>query len=263
MSKSPPKSTEPRRWATAVAPGGALTVIARDKEVVLRRPDGSEKALGPGRPLALAFAPDGKRMATAGPGDLVRTWDDRGCPLARATVSAAARAITYTPDGARILVLDATGCISVRHPETLAPLASWSVEGPANSIAVSPDSQTVAVACGSWLDETGWVECWSIAERRKLATYAMSTPAGASRFTPDGRMLVIGGWNGLLAWLTYPVGELVATRQLTKDVVAAAAFSPDAGTLPLEPPPEPDPPPELVPPAPPEPVQGISRLPGR
>ena len=52
-------------------------------------------------------------------------------------------------------------------------------------------------------------------------------------------MLVVGGWNGLLTWRTLPGGELVAERQLSKSLVAAAAFSPDAGTLPLDPPPEP------------------------
>jgi WD40 repeat protein len=246
-----------------VAPGGGLTVLARDNEVVLRRPDGSEKALGPGRPLALAFAPDGKRLATAGPGSLLRTWDDRGCLLAKASVSAAGRALTYTPDGTRLLVLDAAGGISVRDADSLAPLDGWSVEGPANSIACAPDGSTVAVACGSWLEETGWVECWSIAERRKLATYGMCAPVGATRFTPDGRMLVIGGWNGLLAWWTLPDGKLVAERQLSKDLVASAAFSPNAGTLPLEPPPEPAVPPMPEPPTMPELLDGVSGLPKR
>src|SRR5207302_924554 len=134
-SRPPPKSTEPPAWATAVSPGGALTVLARDHEVVLRRPDRTVKALGPGKPIAVAF--------------------------------------------------------------------------------------------GSWLDaDTGWVECWSIPKRRKLATYRAPVPIGATRFAPDGSMLVIGGWNGQLAWLTLPDGKLVATRQMPKDLVAAAAFSP-------------------------------------
>jgi beta-lactamase regulating signal transducer with metallopeptidase domain len=258
-----PKSAEPPAWATAAAPSGALTALARDYEVVLRRSDGTVKALGPGKPLALAFAPDSKRLATAGPGPLVRTWDDRGRMLAKASVPAAARSITYTPDGTRLLVLDAAGSISVLHPETLAPLTSWSVEGPANTIACAPDNRTVAVACGSWLSEVGWVECWSIGEPRMLARYAMSAPVGATRFTPDGGMLVIGGWNGLLAWRKLPDGELVATRQLPKDLVAAASFSPDAASLPLEPPPEPMGPPAPTPSAGPELLRGVSQLPGR
>jgi hypothetical protein len=89
-------------------------------------------------------------------------------------------------------------------------------------------------------------------------------PVGATRFAPDGRMLVIGGWNGLLTWRTLPGGELIAERQLPKGVVAAAAFSPDAGTLPLEPPPpppEPAPPPGSLPPKVPDLLQGVSQLP--
>jgi WD40 repeat protein len=220
-------------------------------------------ALRPGKPLALAFAPNNRRLATAGPGPLVRTWDYGGYVQAEARVPAAARGIAYTPDGQRLLVLDAAGGISVRDPNSLALVAEWSVEGPANSIACGPDNQSVAVSFGSWLDaETGWVECWSISERRKLASYSASAPVGASRFGPDGRTLVVGGWNGLLTWRTLPGGELVAERQLSKSLVAAAAFSPDAGTLPLDPPPESAKPPTPPLPMVPDLLQEISRLPG-
>jgi WD40 repeat protein len=241
-----------------------LTAEARDREVVLRRPDGTVTALGPGKPLALAFAPHDQELATAGPGPLVRTWDYQGNPLAEARVAAAARALAYTPDGRWLLVLDAAGGISVLDPRSLASLTGWTVEGPANSLACAPDGQTVAVACGSWLDaETGWVECWSIPLQRKLACYRASAPVGATRFAPDGRILVIGGWNGFLAWRTLPGGELAAERQMPKDLVAAAAFSPDSGTLPLDPPPEPTPPSTPVPQRLPELLWGVSQLPNR
>ena len=240
ITVSLPNSTQPPAWAAAVSSPSALMVLARDREVVLRRPDGTVKELGPGKPIAVAFAPGGERLATAGPGTLVRTWDEHGCLLAKTCVSAAARSVAFTPDGTHLLVLDAEGQIWVRDPNTLAPLSVWSLERSANSIACSPDCQTVAVSFGSWLDvETGWVECWSIRERRKLVTFRASAPVGASRFSPDGGMLVIGGWNGRLAWRALPCGELVGERQLPKEQVAAAAFSPDAGTLPLMPPPDP------------------------
>jgi WD40 repeat protein len=182
--------------------------------------------------------------------------------LAEASVAAAGRGIAYAPDGSCLLVLDAAGGISVRDPHTLAQISGWSIEGPANSITCGPDSQTVAVSFGSWLDaETGWVECWSIPEQRRLASYSASAPVGADRSAPDGGMLVIGGWNGLLAWRKLRSGELISTRQLPKGLVAAATFSPDAGTLPLDPPP---PEPELLPvpllQVEPELLQGVSPL---
>jgi hypothetical protein len=74
-------------------------------------------------------------------------------------------------------------------------------------------------------------------------------------------MLVIGGWNGLFAWRKLPGGELVAERQLSKDLVAAAAFSPDAGTLPLNPPPEPEAPPTPALSAGPALPRGLIQLP--
>jgi hypothetical protein len=51
-------------------------------------------------------------------------------------------------------------------------------------------------------------------------------------------------------WRSLPSGNLIAERELTKDLVATAVFSPNATTLPVEPPPEPEPPtvvPELPP----------------
>jgi hypothetical protein len=172
----------------------------------------------------------------------VRTWDDRGTLLAETHVGVAARSVAYVPDGSRILVLDAANTITVLNPPTLAVIAGWTVEGPANSIACAPDSQTVAVSVGDWLAESGWVECWSIGGQRKLACYPGPGPVGATRFSPDGRTLIIGGWSGMVAWRTLPGGELIAERQLTKDLVANTAFCPDAGTLPLEAPPLPSPP---------------------
>ena len=74
-------------------------------------------------------------------------------------------------------------------------------------------------------------------------------------------MLVIGGWNGLLAWRTLPGGELVAERQLPKSLVAAAAFSPDAGTLPIDPPPEPPAPTAPGSPTLSEVLKGVTQLP--
>jgi beta-lactamase regulating signal transducer with metallopeptidase domain len=260
-----PKSKEPRAWATAEAPGGGLTVVARDREVLLRHADGTTYALGPGRPIALAFAPDGRRVATAGPGPLVRTWDDRGTLVGEARVAAVARSVAYTSDGGALLVLDAAGGITVLDPQALTTVTSWTVEGPANSIVCAPNGRTVAVSFGSWLGETGWVECWSIAERRRLVSYPAPTPVGAARFSPDGTRLVMGGWSGLTTWLSLPDGKLVAERQLSKDAVATAAFSPEAGTLPWEPPPEPAPPPTLAdldgPARPPVWVQGSGQSP--
>jgi bla regulator protein BlaR1 len=238
-----PKIIEPRVWAMASPPGSTLTVLARDYEngFILRHSDGASYALGPGQPLALSFAPGIQRIATAGPGTLVRTWDYQGHLLAEAHVPAAARAIAYVPDGTRLLVLDSVGGISIRDSQTLAVIGGWSIQGPANSIACNPDGRTIAVSFGSWLAETGWVECWSIAEQRKLASYSASAPVGACRFSTDGRILVIGGWNGQVTWCGLPGGEVIAERQLSKDLVANTAFCPDAGTLPLQPPPLPSP----------------------
>jgi hypothetical protein len=71
--------------------------------------------------------------------------------------------------------------------------------------------------------------------------------------------LILGGWNGRVLWQSLADGKVVADRQLPKDLVSATAFSPEAGTLPVVPPPEPAPPPVLVPQW--ELIEGVTTLP--
>lgn len=251
-AKYPPRRSVPRDpaqpqpWATAAAPNGGIVVEARERDFIIRHPDGSVRTLGPGRPIALAYSPTASRIATVGPGTLLRTWDEHAHKLAETNMQATARAIAYTPDGSKLLALDAEGGISIHNPYTLAVMYRWYLDGPANSICCSPDSGTIAVSFGSWLGERGWVECWSIAEGRKVACIPAASPVGACRFTPDGKTLIIGGWNGLVAWRSLPGGQFITDRQLSKDLVATAAFCPDSGTLPLVPPVEIAPPPVPV-----------------
>jgi beta-lactamase regulating signal transducer with metallopeptidase domain len=245
VARVAPRTIEARPWATAASPAG-ITVEAQERELVLHHPDGTTKVLGPGRPLALSFSSTTNRIATVGPGPLLRTWDEHGEPLAEARLDAAARAIAYTPDGSRLLVLSAEGAITIHDPQTLAVGYRWYVEGPANSISCSPDGQVVAISFGSWLSEKGWVECWSINDPHKVACMPSAAPVGATRFTPDGKTIIIGGWNGLVAWRSLPDGRFITDRQLSKDLVATAAFCPEAGSLPLVPPIEIAPPPVPV-----------------
>jgi len=245
VARAAPRTIEPRPWTTAASPAG-ITVEARDRELVLHHPDGTTKVLGPGRPLALSFSSTTNRIATVGPGPLVRIWNDHGEPLAETRLDAAARSIAYTPDGSRLLVLSAEGGITVHDPQTLAVDHRWYVEGPANSLSCSPDGQVMAISFGSWLSEKGWVECWSINDPHKVACMPSAAPVGATRFTPDGKAIIIGGWNGLVAWRSLPEGKFLTDRQLSKDLVSTAAFCPEADSLPIVPPVEIAPPPVPV-----------------
>ncbi|HEY3789597.1 MAG TPA: M56 family metallopeptidase, partial [Urbifossiella sp.] len=131
LSKMPPLLATPKRinelrsWASATAPGSSIQVDARDRDLVLTHPDGTTKVLGPGRPLALSFSSGIPHIATAGPGPLVRTWDDHGNPLTETRLSVATRSIAFTPDGSRLLVLDAKGGITVHDPQSLSVVQRW------------------------------------------------------------------------------------------------------------------------------------------
>jgi WD40 repeat protein len=76
----------------------------------------------PGHPLAkqhgtvtaLAFAPDGKTLATAGKDQKLILWDTTGGKQQRAwTMPAEVRALTFAVDGRHLLAGDADGDICV------------------------------------------------------------------------------------------------------------------------------------------------------
>ncbi len=88
---------------------------------------------------------------------------------------------------------------------------------------VSPDGKTLA-----GLDDQGTVRLWNLATGKTLGT--LSTPANGLAFSPDGKLLAIGGPKVVQVWT-------VATRLLDCQITHgglqthAVAFSPDGTSL--------------------------------
>ncbi|QEV21476.1 hypothetical protein [Streptomyces alboniger] len=107
------------------------------------------------------------------------------------------------------------------------------------SVAVGPDSVD-QVATG---DETGWVTLWDRAVERRLSMFAGTAadaadaggerprPVSALAYSPDGRLLAVGGGGTVQLWDTASARPLGKGLLTAGDTARSLAFSGDGRTL--------------------------------
>jgi WD40 repeat protein len=127
-------------------------LAARQEETVLRGLEGQVHAL--------AYTPDGSRLAAGGQDEGVRVWQVGTGKLERTLErgGAAIRALAFGPDGKRLAIAAGSrgdrGAVFVVDPETGTRMAV--LQGPGRSVALAfrPDGRQLATA--SW-DQTTWL----------------------------------------------------------------------------------------------------------
>lgn len=207
-------ATDPRPWLRArSAPRTALSL----------RP---MRALrGHAHPVeTAAFAPDGRRLASIGGGDVL-VWDlEGGDPMQLGDGEFGARTVAWSPDGATIAT--AEGDFQCRLWDARDGRLLAELDGDGNeptSLAFSPDGARIAVGHLGWL-----VRVFDIASRvvlRVLGGHQQSVLAVA--WHPDGRHLASGASDGTVrVWdLEVPADAPAADEDdpLEEDADAGAA----------------------------------------
>jgi WD40 repeat protein len=217
--------------------GTVLAVVASEKVYVDNAATGKTQVTLPfQRPVAVAFAPDGKRLAVAvqkpgaAQGEVsfwnVETRAQDGEPI---RLPGEVRDVGWSADGAALAV--AAGK-EVRLYDAASRQERRSIAAhtaPISGLAFAPDGRSLVTVGGDQL-----VKRWSVADGKLLGAYEGHTnPAGRPEFTPDGaRLATFGGLDDgtVRLWDTdtgKPLGMLVNAPSETADL----SFNRDGRTL--------------------------------
>jgi len=187
-----------------------------------------------GKPVrAVAFSPDGTRLATASEDGTVRHWDTiTGAEVGPTIRTPWALAIAYTPDGRRLATGGSDGrvriwdAVSGRQLTQQPSRAYW-----VRAVSFSPDGALLASG-----GDDGMVRLWNGITGEELALLPGHTQAVACvAFSPDGTRLASGGQDGTIRIWDLEGGpdgarELAVLRGHV-EWVWSIAFTPDGTRL--------------------------------
>jgi WD40 repeat protein/serine/threonine protein kinase len=224
------------QWA-AFSPNGRTLAVTRAAGVTLLdtatgRPVGK---VAPGTAVsAVAFSPNGKWLAWASAAGPITLWDRPGREARRTLPAKATTTFLRFLPNSRTLVAGnhpaqtitrwdtATG--RPRHPVRL------KTEDPGVfAVAMTPDGRTFSGA----YENAGLVKLWSAGtgEVRRVLGRLASSKARSVAFSPDGRLLAAGGWQGDLRIWDVKTGQEVHQLRGHWTSVLTLDFSPDGRTL--------------------------------
>jgi RNA polymerase sigma factor (sigma-70 family) len=180
---------------------------------------------------AVAFAPDGKTIATVGLDAAVHLWDtatgaERGS--FRPPDGAPFWSVAYAPDGRTVAAGDHKGriwlCDGATARQTLMLKAH---HDPVSALHFSPNGRTLASG-----DVEGSIALWETSGGLELRRFPAHGVLGVSAltFAPDGRVLASAGGDWAIRLWDPSTGKELACLGKT-DVIVALAFSPDAKLL--------------------------------
>jgi WD40 repeat protein len=179
---------------------------------------------------AVAYAPDGKHLASLSLDNSVRVWDAQTGQAVRTLRLADkpagvvdSRGVAYSPDGKRIAAAGRHGSVKVWDADTGREL--YDFHDTAGSVAFSPDGKTLA-----------WAGAKGLAVHDAATGQPVYTLTGSFdwvQFSPDGSRLVVLGSQGIKFLEAATGKEVMMLKSRTGHRADLAALSPDGRRLAL------------------------------
>jgi hypothetical protein len=201
-----------------------------------RLPEGAIARLGTARAgkegdrvASVAFAPDGKTLASGGEDGTVRRWD-------LATWKELHRygehpkqvsAIAFSPDGKVLVSGSQDGTIAVWDVASGRELGNFQSPRGMLAFEFSVDGKILLAVCN---DET--YRAWDIASGEELGEEPTNLgPIRGISFSPDGGTVAIGGWESIARLCDRESGQELRQFQGHRASLQCTAFSPDGRTV--------------------------------
>ncbi len=192
-----------------------------------------------GRVVAVAFAPDGRTVASAAHDGLTTFLWESATGARRGAVPTAARVAAFTPTGRHLVLASRFGVVSVWDAANGRVVADMREAGGAacraKALAVTADGR-VLVATDVWTEGLARhhrVTGWPSAKGGAPMVWAFGDEAGPRALAPDGGRLAVAVGQVVLVYELRPdPGFRTPARRLTADeTVSALTFAPDGTRL--------------------------------
>jgi WD40 repeat protein/tRNA A-37 threonylcarbamoyl transferase component Bud32 len=184
---------------------------------------------------AVAFSPDGSRIASGGADGFVKVWDRLSLrEVLTLRGPAAVTVVAFSPDGRRLASGSADGNVrvwDVARGETVVTLRGHAAA--VNGLAFDPDGRRLA-STGRGEPSPGELKLWDAGNGKALAGRTWHTLLPAVSFSPDGRRLVTAGHDpvsggNVVAWDAATLKPIGTFKGQSKRIIpwTSVAFSAD------------------------------------
>jgi WD40 repeat protein len=181
---------------------------------------------------AVAFRPDGGRMASASFDHTIKIWDVDASRVERTFIGHQDKvlALAYSADGRQLASAGLDGTVRLWDTSTgRAGVCLTSRNACVQGIAFTPDCRRL-IACG----EAGVAEIWKTTEgvlERTIGIEPERMPLYAAAVSTDGRLLALAGLDGRIRLYDFATGQPRCSLNGHADAVYSLAFAPDGATL--------------------------------